>query len=170
MTTISTVVYMENGSVLVTNTDQTQLTTTDADSNVASWVAAGNVITPYIPPLVDDSYPPTIPNLISYAANKRYTLETGGITINGVSVDTSRDSQAMINGAYIYITTSGAPSIAYKSDSGWITMDAATIKAIALAIGQHVQNCFLSEQAIDIAINAGTITTFVQIESYNWTT
>jgi len=128
------------------------------------WLNQGNTPNP------EPSTIPTIPNLIAYAANKRYTLETGGITLNGTSVSTSRDSQAMIDGAYTYITTSGASTISYKSDSGWITMDAATVKAVALAIGQHVQNCFTSEQAVDAAINAGTITTFAQIDSYNWTT
>lgn len=165
--TITSAIYMDNGTVLATN-NGVQGPTTASDPDVVAWVSEGNIITPYLPPIINSTYPATIPNLIAYAANKRYSLETGGMTINGVTVDTSRDSQTMINGAYIYMTTSGATTISYKANSGWITIDAATVKAIALAIGQHVQTCFNSEKAIDDAINAGTITTFAEIDSYNW--
>lgn len=50
--TIISVAYQDNGSVLVIYNDGTQLVATDADANVNAWVISGNVITPYVAPVV----------------------------------------------------------------------------------------------------------------------
>jgi hypothetical protein len=109
-------------------------------------------------------------DLIAYAANKRWRVETGGIVVGGAHIDTSRDSQAMIANAYAYVTASGSSSIAFKADSGWVTLDPATVKAIALSVGAHVQSCFAIEQTVDAAILAGTISTTAEIDAAAWPT
>lgn len=107
-------------------------------------------------------------DLIAYAASKRWRVETGGITLNGARIDTARDSQAMIANAYAYVTASGAASISYKANSGWVTMDAATVKAVALAVGAHVQACFAFEETVAADIEAGTLTTTAEIDALAW--
>ncbi len=44
--------------------------------------------------------PPTIAQLVAYAAAKRFAVETGGLSVNGLTVATDRDSQSMIANAY----------------------------------------------------------------------
>lgn len=106
--------------------------------------------------------------LVDYAADKRWRVETGGLTVGGTRVDTSRESQSMIANAHAYVAASGATSISYKADSGWVTMDAATVTAVALAIGAHVQAAFAAEEAADAAIAAGTITSTAEIDAAAW--
>jgi hypothetical protein len=113
---------------------------------------------------------PTQADLIAYSAAARFNHETGGISVGGTQIDTSRDSQNMIANANAYVQASGAASVSYKANSGWVTMDAPTVKAVALAVGAHVQACFALEQTIDAAITAGTITTFAQIDGAAWPT
>ena len=111
---------------------------------------------------------PSKAQLVAHAADKRWSVETGGVTIAGSRIDTSRDSQSMIAGVYAYITTSGAASVSFKAASGWVTMDAAMVKAVALAVGAHVQAAFAVEQAVDAQIDAGTVTTTAGIDAAPW--
>lgn len=112
--------------------------------------------------------PPTRAELLAYAAEKRWRIETGGITVAGASIDTSRDSQAMITGAYAFSQANPEDPIKYKAASGWVTLDAATMAAIATAVGSHVQASFAAEEAVDAAILAGTITTVAGVDAADW--
>lgn len=105
--------------------------------------------------------------LSSYAAAKRFAVETGGIIINGAQIATDRVSQAMIGNAYAYVQASGAESVSYKTDAGFVTLTAEQIKAVALAVGAHVQASFAAEAQIDAELSATppTITSRAQIDS-----
>lgn len=107
-------------------------------------------------------------DLTAYAANKRFAVETGGIAINGQTIDTSRDSQSMITGAYAYSQANPEEMIQFKAASGWVTLDAATLAAIATAVGAHVQSCFAVEATVAVEIEAGTITTTAEIDAADW--
>lgn len=105
-------------------------------------------------------------DLTAYAASKRFKVETGGITVSGQTIDTSRDSQSMITGAYTYSQAHPSETIKFKAVSGWVELDAATLAAIATAVGAHVQACFAKEASVDAKITAGTITTAAQIDAF----
>jgi hypothetical protein len=111
-----------------------------------------------------------VANLVAYAAAKRYAVETGGIVVAGVKVATDRDSQAMIGNAFAYIQASNATSVRFKAASGWVTLSADQVKALALAIGAHVQAAFATEDDLDAAINASppTVTSTAQIDAAAW--
>lgn len=109
--------------------------------------------------------PYTAEELIDYASGRRWQVETGGITINGATIDTSRESQAMISGAYNYSQANPGEIIKFKASSGWIDLDAATVAMIAMVVGEHVQSCFAKESAIVAAINNGTITTVAEVDN-----
>ncbi|MGU3665795.1 DUF4376 domain-containing protein [Methylobacterium sp. A49B] len=111
-----------------------------------------------------------IAELTAYAAAKRFAVETGGIVVGGASVATDRDSQAMIGNAFAYVTASGAGSVRFKASSGWVTLSADQVKALALAVGAHVQAAFAAEDDLDAAINASppTVTTAAQIDAAAW--
>lgn len=104
-------------------------------------------------------------DLTTYAAATRFAVETGGISVGGVQIATDRDSQAMVNGAWTYLQTSGAESVSYKAATGFVTLDADTLKAIALAVGSHVQACFALEAVADTGIADGSITTPAEVDA-----
>lgn len=105
-------------------------------------------------------------DLIAYAANRRWQAETGGITVGGALIDTSRESQAMITGAYSYAQVRPEKLIKFKAASGWVDLDAATVATIATAVGDHVQACFDAEAEAVAAITDGTVTTVEQVDTY----
>jgi hypothetical protein len=111
---------------------------------------------------------PTKADLAAYAAQKRFEIETGGITVNGQSIDTSRESQAMITGAYTYSQANPTEMIRFKAVTGWVTLDAATLATIATAVGAHVQAGFAVEADVAAAIEVGTIVSMPQIDAADW--
>jgi hypothetical protein len=117
---------------------------------------------------LEDLPKPTIEDLLAYAADKRWHVETAGIEVGGAFIDTSRESQAMITGAYAYSQANPAEMISYKAASGWATLDASTMAAIAVAVGTHVQACFAAEATIADDILLGEISTTAEIDASDW--
>lgn len=104
--------------------------------------------------------------LISYAASRRYAVETGGLTISGVKVATDRESQSMLNAAFNIASGNANFTTMWKGDDGTFTaLTAPQIIAIAQAVGAFVASCFAAEAAAVTAINAGSITTNAQIDA-----
>lgn len=108
------------------------------------------------------------PDLKAAAAAKRWSVETGGIVVAGMSIDTGRESQALIAGAHAYVQAAPATVIPFKGLGGWVDLDAAAVTAVALAVAAHVQACFAAERAVDAAIDAGTISTVAEIDAADW--
>ncbi len=123
-------------------------------------------IAAHVPP--PPAPPPGTADLKAAAAAKRWAVETGGIAVGGATIDTSRESQTMIAGAYAYVQAQPATTVEYKTASGWVTLDAAAMTAIALAVGAHVQACFAAERGVCEAIDAGTITTLAAVDAASW--
>jgi hypothetical protein len=92
----------------------------------------------------------------------RYEKETAGIILNGATIETNRESQALINGAWSYSQLNPTVLIDWKAESGWIQIDAATIAGIAGAVAAHVQACFSNERTLSEAINAAETVAAVQ--------
>lgn len=85
----------------------------------------------------------------------RYTLETGGADINGVPVDTSRESQSLITGAAFAASLDAAYTVRWKgADGTFREFDATTITALASAVRAHVQACFDAEAAHHATLDA----------------
>ncbi len=91
-------------------------------------------------------------------AARRYLAEISGITVNGMPLDTGRDSQALVTGAALAAVIDSAYSCQWKTASGFIDLDAQQIIAIASAMRAHVQACFDREAALLDALEAGTYT------------
>lgn len=88
-------------------------------------------------------------------AAKRYEVETGGITVNGTPVKTDRETQSILTAARTRALEDGNFSVDWKVSNGvFVTLDAATIIAIANAVADHVQACFSNEKALDVLIAA----------------
>jgi hypothetical protein len=86
----------------------------------------------------------------------RYTHETAGISLAGSTIRTDRESQALVTGAWCRAQQHPDVLIDWKGESGWTQINAATVNALADAVGAHVQACFSRERALYGQITAAT--------------
>lgn len=89
-------------------------------------------------------------------AARRYDAETAGITVNGLQIDTGRDSQALITGATVQAMLDPAYSLRWKTPAGFVDLTAEQIIGVARAARAHVQACFDREAELLDALEAGT--------------
>lgn len=109
--------------------------------------------------------PPSKDALLAYSADIRWRQETSGIAINGAVIDTGRESQAMINGAFALAKDDPAAVIQFKAATGFVSLDSATMVGIARAVGAYVQACFAKEAGVAADIEAGSATSFADIDA-----
>jgi len=135
-------------------------------SAFASWVNQFNPVVESPVELTGDALKTF---LKAYAAAKRYAIETGGISVAGLSVATDRQTQAILS-ATVQAFQLGllTGSIDWKASNGWVALDQPTITAIASSVLAHVQGAFSKERAVNDAIDAGTITTVLGIDAFAW--
>ena len=96
----------------------------------------------------DSANAPTLEEKLSELAALRYTKETTGIVVDGVSIATDRESQAMISGAYCACLIDPNRIIDFKGTNGWVQFTVSEITAIASAVANHVQSCFTREKEL----------------------
>jgi|DEB19_MinimDraft_3_1074340.scaffolds.fasta_scaffold02392_10 hypothetical protein len=92
----------------------------------------------------------------AYIAAKRYEAEIGGVTLNGIHIGTDREDQAMITGASVAFSSGAISSLKWKSQAGFVTLDAQTFGAVASAVATHIQDCFTTESELSADIDAAT--------------
>lgn len=104
----------------------------------------------------------------------RYYKEVGGVTLEkGMNVATDDRSKALIAGARIDIIDDPTILTDFKTETGWIQIDAATVTLISSAVAAHVRNCFKIEKEHCDAIDALAdlpATTTADIAAYDITT
>ncbi|HEV2504394.1 MAG TPA: DUF4376 domain-containing protein [Mesorhizobium sp.] len=106
--------------------------------------------------------------LASFAADKRWRIETSGITVGGVPVATDDRSKIMIIGARV--KADGDPNFTteWKTPAGFATINAAAVIAISDAVLAHVDACFAAEAVVLAQIEVGAITTTAEIDAADW--
>jgi hypothetical protein len=102
--------------------------------------------------------PIALPDYPARIADRRYRAETAGILVNGMPLDTSRDSQALVTGAALAAVVDPGYHCQWKTIEGFVDLDAQTIIALASALRAHVQACFDREAELLDALEAGTYT------------
>lgn len=108
-------------------------------------------ITPeVVPPTLNEVKAAKLAELVA----ARYTEEVGGIVVNGVTIATYRESQAMLTGAYVSLKQGLMQSVNWKGDDGWVTATLTEIEPIAQAVGQHIQACFTKESQLAAQVAA----------------
>jgi len=107
-------------------------------------------------------------DLVAYAANKRWRVETGGIMVGGMPVATDRESQSLITGAHAYVLANPDVTIKYKSGAGFVELDAPTVTSVATAVAAHVQACFAAEADVVAAIQRGGVLTLDDVDAWPW--
>lgn len=97
--------------------------------------------------------------VIDYApriAARRYQAEVGGITLNGLQVNTDDRSKLLINGAALEATIDPAYVMQWKTTDGFVHLSGAQVIGIARAVRAHVQACFDREAELLAQLDAGT--------------
>lgn len=112
------------------------------------------------PPPVDDV------DLVAYAADRRWRVETGGITIGGVPVATDDRSKIMIMGARVAAAADpGWTTVWHGADGQTYPLDAAAMIAISDAVEAHVNATFATFAMVKADIDSGDITTTAEIDA-----
>jgi len=99
-------------------------------------------------------------------AAARYAAEIAGVAVGGVAVRTDRESQALITGAALKAMQDATYTCRWKTEIGFVTLDSATIIAVADAVRSHVQGCFDAEYAKCVLIDAAQ--TVEDVEAVEW--
>jgi hypothetical protein len=109
--------------------------------------------------LVDDPAPSLderIDFLQAAVRNRRWEAETSGVVVGGAPIRTDETSQNKIAGAVnLFANDPTLTSIDWEAQPGvWVTLDQATMLAIGVAVGRHIQACFSNAKALSEAVAA----------------
>lgn len=99
-------------------------------------------------------------------ARQRWLAETGGITVGGSEIDTSRESQSLLAGAAMKAKEDSSYTVNWKGKNGWFTLTASEIISISDAVRNHVQSCFDQEMSLSTQIDAAT--TEAELDAVVW--
>jgi hypothetical protein len=91
-------------------------------------------------------------------AARRFQAETGGVTVQGIPVNTERDSHALLTGAAFAASLDPAYQIKWKAASGFVELSAAQVIGLASEVRAFVQGCFNREAELLGFVADGSIT------------
>ena len=90
-------------------------------------------------------------------AARRFQVETGGVTVEGVQINTDRDSQSLLTGAAFAASLDPGYHIKWKAATGFVDLSAQQIIGVASAVRAFVQSCFDRESELLNEVKNGTI-------------
>ena len=96
-----------------------------------------------------------VPDYAQIVAGERYKREATGVNVDGLQIETTRDSQALIASTGLSAVLDPEYRCNFKTMTGFVEIGAAQIIEIAKAVRAHVQACFDRELALLHAIEAG---------------
>ena len=96
------------------------------------------------------------PNYPELFAQTRFLHETHGIAIEGLNIETTRDSQALIASTGLSAILDPEYRCNFKTLDGFVEIGAEQILVIAKAVRGHVQACFDRELDLLRALEART--------------
>ncbi|MBA5982299.1 DUF4376 domain-containing protein [Pseudomonas sp. MD195_PC81_125] len=106
--------------------------------------------------VVKSPLPKIEPNYPALFAAKRFLHEASGIFVGALSIETTRDSQALIASTGLSAILDPEYRCNFKTLNGFVEIGAEQILAIAKAVRAHVQACFDRELELLRAIEAGS--------------
>ena len=122
-------------------------------SQVARWTGSGWEKLAAAP----EAEPAPAPDWPALIAARRYTAETAGTTVEGMPIDTGRDSQGLIIGAALAAMLDPAYSVRWKTVAGFVDLTAQQIIGVASAVRAFVQASFDREAVLLGAVAEGSI-------------
>ncbi len=91
-------------------------------------------------------------------AARRFQVETGGVTVAGVKLNTERDSQSLLTGAAFAASIDPDYRIKWKAETGFVDLTGEQVMGIASQVRAFVQACFNREAELLGAVADGSIT------------
>jgi hypothetical protein len=113
------------------------------------WLYDGKQFAPEGAPIV------SLDELKDAVAAERFAREGVGIVVDGLQIETTRDSQALIASTGLSAVLDPEYRCNFKTVGGFVEIGAAQIITIAKAVRAHVQACFDRELTLLRAIEAG---------------
>ena len=105
--------------------------------------------------LVKQPLPEILPDFVQMVADERYKREATGVIVEGLQIETTRDSQALIASTGLSAVLDPEYRCNFKTVTGFVEIGSAQIIAITKAVRTHVQACFDRELTLLRAIEAG---------------
>ncbi|RBL70308.1 DUF4376 domain-containing protein [Pseudomonas sp. MWU13-2625] len=93
--------------------------------------------------------------LAERVAAERFAREGTGVIVDGMAIETTRDSQALIASTGLSAVLDPEYRCNFKTATGFVEIGAVEVIAIAKAVRAHVQACFDRELTLLRAIEAG---------------
>ena len=122
-------------------------------TQVARWTGSGWEKLAAAP----EAEPAPAPDWPALIAARRWQVETGGTTVEGIQVNTERDSQALLTGAAFAASLDPAYQIKWKAATGFVDLTGEQILGIASQVRAFVQACFNREAELLGAVADGSI-------------
>lgn len=97
---------------------------------------------------------------------ERYKREVVGITVDSFVINTTRGGQALIAGAALSAMIDPGYTCNWKTDSGFVELNASQLVKVATAVRAHVQTCFDRELTLLRAIEAGNYGDYMLTEGW----
>ena len=91
-------------------------------------------------------------------AARRFQVETGGVTVAGVQINTERDSQSLLTGAAFAASIDPDYRIKWKAETGFVDLTGEQVMGITSQVRAFVQACFNREAELLGAVADGSIT------------
>ena len=123
-------------------------------TQVARWTGSGWEKLAAAP----EAEPAPAPDWPGLIAARRWLAETSGTTVEGMPIDTGRDSQGLITGAALAAMLDPAYSVRWKTVAGFVDLTAQQIIGVASAVRTFVQASFDREAVLLGAVADGSIT------------
>ena len=95
------------------------------------------------------------PDYAQMVAVERYKREATGVNVDGLQIETTRDSQALIASTGLSAVLDPEYRCNFKTLGGFFEIGSAQIITIAMAVRAHIQACFDRELTLLRAIEAG---------------
>ena len=92
------------------------------------------------------------------SAARRFQVETGGVTVAGVQINTERDSQSLLTGAAFAASIDPDYRIKWKAETGFVDLTGEQVLGIASQVRAFVQACFNREAELLGFVADGSIT------------
>lgn len=105
--------------------------------------------------IVKEPLPEVAPDYAQIIAVERYKREATGVNVDGLQIETTRDSQALIASTGLSAVLDPDYRCNFKTVGGFVEIGAAQIIMIAKAVRAYVQACFDRELTLLRAIEVG---------------
>ncbi|WP_433739806.1 DUF4376 domain-containing protein [Pseudomonas putida] len=110
--------------------------------------------------------PLTAEQQVARIAERRYEVETSGITVDGMAINTDDRAKTLINGSAIKAMRNPAYTLRWKTPEGFVDLPSAQVLVMADAVADFVQACFDREADLLVAVGDGTFTTAMLNEGW----